>query len=394
MKALKTLTAGAVALVFAVAASAQTVIRITGSTAFRKSTEQAIKDILNPGYTVGYQGTDITKPSQSIHTGTTKVGNNSVIIKTSWTGSSGGLQALAQQSPVILISNWLQNGLTGSGLNTGPYDAPTAADVSMSDSYQASSLFYGTGFTTLRDTPVGVVTFVWVKGSSNDPAIQTSLAGVTNMTPFLARLILSSGAPLSMLTGASTDSGVYIYPLGRDEDSGTRLVTYDEAGFGNFGSPIQYQPTIVSSVITAFAPWPVNTVNGLSYPLGHSGYNSGGLLSTALNAPAASGLVDGFGDKIAFVGYLSTADAASVNSGNNNLAWNGVTYSDAAVREGKYTFWSYEHVMYRPTLGGITKTVADQLATQILTVDGAANGPLISTMNVSRAVEGGVIIHN
>ena len=50
--------------------------------------------------------------------------------------------------------------------------------------------------------------------------------------------------------------------------------------------------------------------------------------------------------------------------------------------------------MYRPTLTGNTKTVADQIASQIKTTDAVQSGVLLSTMNVSRAVEGGVIIHN
>jgi hypothetical protein len=74
--------------------------------------------------------------------------------------------------------------------------------------------------------------------------------------------------------------------------------------------------------------------------------------------------------------------------------WNGVAYSADNVREGKYTCWSYEHLMYRPTLSGSAKTVADQIANQIKTADASVSGILLSTMNVSRSVEGGVIIHN
>jgi hypothetical protein len=50
--------------------------------------------------------------------------------------------------------------------------------------------------------------------------------------------------------------------------------------------------------------------------------------------------------------------------------------------------------MYRNTLTGNAKTVADQLATQIRTVDATVSGVLLSTMNVSRVTEGAVITHN
>ena len=163
---------------------------------------------------------------------------------------------------------------------------------------------------------------------------------------------------------------------------------------GVFGSPIQYQPTIAGGVITSITAWPAHTVNGISFPVGHSGYSSGGTLATALNTPVDSAARDTFGDKIALIAYFGVNDAASVNGGSNNLTYNGVAYSATAVAEGKYTFWSYEHLMYAPTFSGTAKTVADQIGTQISTVDGTASGVLLSSMNVSRTVEGGVIIHN
>lgn len=393
MKALKCLVAAAAAVLSAGLASAQTIVHITGSTAFRKAAHQAIGNILNSGYTVGYSGTDLTKASQAVFTGTTKVGNISVVIKTSWSGSVGGLQSLAQQSPVLTTTTWLQNGLSGPSL-TGPYDAAAPADVTMSDSFQSSTAFNGTGYNTLHDTIVGVVPFVWTKGSSNDATVSASLANVTNVTPLLAKALLSAGVPMSMLTGNTADSSIDVLPVGRDEDSGTRLDAFAESGFGIFSSPLQYNPTITGSTITALVPYPANTVNGISYPVGHSGFNSGGTLATTLNTPVDAAAKDSFGNKFALIGYFGTSDAASVNGGNNNLTYNGVAYSVQNVQEGKYTFWSYEHLMYQTTLSGNTKTVADQIANQILTTDASAAGIVVSTMNVSRAVEGGVISHN
>jgi hypothetical protein len=402
MKPFQQLLAAVSVLAFASIATAQTTtLRITGSTAFRAATVTAVQNILQPGYTFGYNGTSVTGAGQSVFVGTTKVGSLPVVIKCSWSGSVGGVQTIAQQSPAITVANWLSesiNTLTVAGtpaLNSGSiYDSPTGADIAMSDSFQSSTAFSGPGYNTLADTVVGVVPFVWTKGSSNDTAVQASLANFTNMSPLMAKLVLAAGAPLSMFTGTAADSTVYVYAMGRDEDSGTRLTAFAESTFGIFGSPIQYQPTITSGAIASIAPWPAATVLGISYPTGHSGFSSGGTMATNLNTPVATTARDAFSAKFALVAYFGVNDANGVNGGNNNLTYNGVAYSADNVREGKYTFWGYEHLTYRSTLAGNAKTVADQIANQLKTADASVSGVLLSTMHVSRSTEGAVIIHN
>ena len=56
-----------------------------------------------------------------------------------------------------------------------------------------------------------------------------------------------------------------------------------------------------------------------------------------------------------------------------------------AMKEGLYTFWGYEHLMYLPTIDP-QKTVADVLTTEIITTDARLNP---SEMHVSRATDGG-----
>jgi len=379
-------------------ASAQTTLRFTGSTAFRAATVTAIQNVLNSGYTYGYVGSSVNGANQSIFVGTTKVGGLSVIIKCSFAGSVGGVQTIAQQSPVVTTASpYLSesNALTTTGAvitaASGVFDSPANADIAMSDSYQASTAFYGTGYNTLVDNVVGVVPFVWTKGSSKDATVQAALDTVTNITPLQARVLLAGGMPISLLTGKSADSSVYVYPLGRDEDSGTRLVAFAEPAFGIFASPIQYQPTIASGEITSIAAWPAATVLGISYTTGHSGFSSGGTMATNLNTPVAATAVDAFKAKFALIAYFGVNDANGVNTGKNNLTYNGVAYSADAVREGAYSFWGYEHLMYRSTLAGNSKTVADQIAAQIKNTDAAVSGVLLSTMNVSRVTEGAVI---
>jgi hypothetical protein len=401
MNMIKTALAALTALGFVGFASAQsTTIRITGSTAFRAATVSAIQNILSPGYTYGYIGSSVGGANQSTFVGTTKVGNLPVIVKCSFAGSVGGVQTIAQITPVVTTASPYiseTNALTATGLvltaASATFDSPANADIAMSDSYQSSTAFNGPGYNTLTDTVVGVVPFVWTKGSSSDTGVQASLDKVTNITPLLARALLSGGAPLSMFNGVPADSSVFVYAMGRDEDSGTRLTTYAETGFGIFGSPIQYQATITSGAITAIAPYQAQTILGIPYSAGHSGYSSGGTLATTLNTPVSATAVDSFKAKFALFAYFGVNDANGVNGGKNNLTYNGVPYSVAAVAEGLYTFWGYEHVMYRSSLTGNAKTVADQLANQIKNTDAAVSGVLLSAMNVSRVTEGAVITH-
>jgi len=437
MKALlKAFAAGIITVALAGISSAQTVIRISGSTAFRAALNNAIVDIMNPGYLIAGSNTAKESATQLVVSGTTKIGNYPVVIKTSLQGSVGGIQSLAQQSPQITFAGslgWLQTSLattttitaavTASASNTDPA-AP--ADICLADSYQASSFAYGAGFTTLTDKIVGVVPFFYVMGCSNDTAVQTSLSSVTNITAQQVKLLLSAGIPLSLLTGKDADAPVTLYTVGRDEDSGTRLVAFAEPGFGVFGSPVQYLPGFGGSIsntvstspswpaspttttITGLMPYPANTVDGLSFPVGHSGIASGGNVAKAIFTPVDVNARDQFGGKFALVTYLGAGDAQSAIKAPSTafvLNYNGVAGQLAAsgdpipstatnITNGAYTFWSYEHLDYAPTLAGPAKTVADQIQQQILNVEAHYSGVPLSAMNVSRSVEGGVINHN
>ena len=377
-----TMMAGLAVLAIAGSASAQTItIRITGSTAYRGQTHNAIGHILNAGYVFGYSGSSgLSKAGQAEFQGTTVVGNIPVDIKTSWSGSVGGVQTLAQN---LTVATWLAaTNLTVGGVAglTGPYDAAVTADIAMSDSFQGSTAYTSP---TLYSKVVGVVPFQWVRNVGSPVAM-------SNVSSLLAQILLGTGQiPLSQVTGLNADESVLVTALGRDEDSGTRLDAFAESGFGIFTPPFQYQPTIsgtpgAAGTVTGAAPWPINTVNGTAYPVGHSGYSSGGTLATVMGTPGSLAGTGGW-----FITYLLTGDATTaVGLGAATMNYNGVPYSLAAVQEGQYTFWSYEQLMYRTSLAGSGKTVADQLATKLHDVDAAV---LLSGMQVGRTVEGGAV---
>ncbi len=403
MKTFKVLTAGLLALAVAASASAQTKIRIVGSTAFRKATHAAIINILNSP-TAAWTGTasNISGVSSAVIAGTLKSGpsaGQSVVFQLAWSGSTGGIQTVAQQSPAITKS-FLTTGNTMSAISvdgsytfTGGTSGATttesaAADVAMSDTFQGSSIFTGTGYSTLTDQVVGVVVFRWVRG--NATGAPSGFSSMTNITTLLAQNLLNGGLPLSQFSGTTADAAFAVEVLGRDEDSGTRLVSFAEPGFGVQSTPLQYQPTIgtgtLAGTITALNPFPANTVLGISYPVGHSGYSSGGTMAGDLNKPVDASL------STYLIGYLGRSDAATVTNGVA-LTYNGATDTDTNVREGAYTFWSYEHLMYKGTFSGVGKNASDLLATQLHNTDAPASGVNVTTMNVGRNVEGGPVTY-
>src|SRR5258708_22866448 len=175
MKASKTIMAGLLALSVAGMAQAQTVIHITGSTAFRKATMVAIENLM-PGYTTSWysNNTGITSEKNAniaIVSGTMDT-NGSVIFKCSWSGSTGGLQTEVQN---LNVSTWLTN-TTPVGVTTTPvYDPPAPSDVNIADSFHNSSPFTTP---TLTQTKVGVIVFDWVANNG-------SPAAFTNTTSLL-----------------------------------------------------------------------------------------------------------------------------------------------------------------------------------------------------------------
>ena len=405
MKTFKLLLAALLCATCASLANAQTVIRLTGSTAFRANTHTAITHILDAGFTYAYSGANLPGSTYAIFHGT--VAGNSVTIKTSWSGSEGGIKTVSHQDQVLYYANSVA-GTTGGTANVG---TPTGGnsineipDVAMSDSYQSSSAYFGlyrgNTYPTLTESPnspVGVVVFKFIAaktGAGGPPA------GLTNMTSQLARALFGSGQmALSLFTGNHADETFTVFATGRDPDSGTRLICMAEPGLGAQTTVKHYQPqdaannviTTAGGTIDHFAPWPASIVNGTPVNVFNGGYPSGGQQSFAMgnNTPAGTTLVSYMGTNDANTGAIPNgAVEMSYNGvflgGNSSTDYNTVTL----LTEGKYTLWGYEHLYYRSGTAGVVKTVADILANQILTTDSPV---LLSNMKVSRATDGGKV---
>ena len=104
---------------------------------------------------------------------------------------------------------------------------------------------------------------------------------------------------------------------------------------------------------------------------------------------------------------MGTSDAAGVNNGANRLTYNGVAYSKAAVQNGQYSLWGYQHLYARSGLSatkltlvkGTTKPAdpikSNGLANAIDTaLSTSANNVQLSTMKVGRSSDGSPIFPN
>jgi len=346
----------------------------------------------------GYTGASFTGATEAIITGTTTAaaGSVPVIIKTAWSGSVGGVFTVVTQGPVPnpaanppITAGWLVNTtptLPGGAPNAPlTFDPPVTADIAMSDSFQSSTPYTSPA---LHDTVVGVVPFVWVRNNG-------APATLSNMTNQLAKAVLNNpGIPLSQFTANPADAATLVYASGRNNDSGTRLDAFAESFFGVGTAPVQVDGsgTTDPAADTVVAGAWVAGVDGIAFWDAAAGYSSGGTLASEMNATGSNTVLPGW-----LVTYLGINDSNSVNGGANDMTYDGVAYSVPAVQQGEYSFWSYEHLLYRVAPGPNpllppASTVANALATQIHNVNAANSGIVVTTMTVGRAVEGGVIV--
>jgi len=409
--------ASALALFGSQAFAATFTVHVAGSSAFRAATENAIVRALTSP-TAAFLGSSLAGASQATFQG--GVGADTFIVECAWTGSASGVQTVQTGAQVSITFNgtagdtthvWISaagntfaaatvgaSGPTGGQAltaATAAYDPAAAADWGMTDVFQATTPFKG----TLVDTRVGVVPF---KFCVNNGA-PVSLA---NITPQLAQALFSNqfGLPLALFTGLNADETKLVFPIGRDADSGTRLASMAESRVGTTNLLLQQAPMnaagqiigLTYSGVVAAGPvasqdlFPAAVINGISYSAGDTGYASGGQLANALKATGSLAAVGGY-----YLSYLGLNDAASaITGGAHELTYNGVAYSATAVQEGQYTFWSYEHLIYKTSYTGTPKTFADTVANNIITTDAPISGLALSSMKVVRSNDGGLVTNN
>jgi len=405
MKNLKLITASLLALAAAGSAFAADLgtVHLTGSSAFRSATLNATKALFKTSgahpLKYGWAGSgSFTGSTYAIFDGELLTGDT-VIIATNFTGSAAGIQAIVQTAPVLSIPylNTAYASLSTGGTSGLATPVVTAtSDIAMSDVQVGLTPFQrdtDKGVVSPVDAPVGVIPFYWVANNGSNAAI-------TNITNQMGKAVGAGGIPLSFWTGNNADTGL-VRVVGRNADSGTRLTAYEEADYGAATPVTQYQPTPVSNTvtggtITGLQLYPAETVLGITFGAGKSGYSSGGTLANQFQRPSAAG--------INFVGYVGRSDAiAAISSGTGRLlSYNGVlapltgtqAQLDAPFINGTYSFWSYEQMYITDDHAGsgdAVETVSELLATQIKTVNASASGIPLSDMKVLRSGEGQVI---
>ena len=483
MKSVKSLLAlaaifGAATTASAVPSATATVLRLTGSSAYRTP-------LMNQLYAMMYHSGSEPLAAADDGTGAAKAFNAStyafvwghigtatgteVIFELNFSGSAAGVQAVVQNATVntlfpvdTLADAGYAQVITSSSMATLPtivgHTQSVPADATMSDAAQAATPFLKP---SLTDNQVAIVTFDWVanKGlatpatssshtavttagsatvvldsttgvgagytiigtnipsttvASVDSATQITLAApfsgvldsataavavtitapanpLTNMTPQLAQSVFSAGqASLSLFTGNAADESLNVFAIGRNPDSGTRITAFAESAVGISSQVEQYQPTFASGVVSSQTLWPAETVVGISFGTGTSGYSSGSGLVAPLKCTTDA--IGGY-----YVTYLGISDALSAASGGGKiLTYNGVPFSTKNVTEGKYTFWSYEHLDYLSSLASPKKNLATTFVNTLVGLATAGNGSSIklSDMKVVRLVDGGTVTQN
>jgi hypothetical protein len=357
MKFTTRLLTAAAALMLASTASADVTIYLTGSTAFRGATSNAIKNLFSSlsgtgsyndgttnhtGVTYGYvyDGSSFTGASHQMFIGTVTGITGTVVVKTSWSGSLQGIQSLDQPATVtnaFFDYPWVNGSVVVSSGGTNNTTAGLTNDhsnatLAMADNTQGATPFNNT---TLTDNEVGIVPFVFVAGYS-------APSGVTNVTPQLAQALWESGycsAALFTNNAADQDNsgGTRIYAAGRDPLSGTRLNTFAETGIGINTAPAQYQyvsaPTGTNPITSIeLVPADSTLLTPVGQNPGETGFSSGGTLANMMRYAMPSITFGGRTGKACFVTYLGESDAVTAvqtgtaGSGNGRLlTYNGVS---------------------------------------------------------------------
>ncbi len=402
---IKHLFAGALALGFASSAMAQTTeITITGATAFRQATMQAIFNAYNSvGGGLGssfnvahdFTGNNVSQliaSNKAIFIGTFPGITGTTIVRTSFNGSAEGLNAIAGNNDPSFLT-------TAAVLNTGAVQGATTSPTStlrpkfsFSDVYQSSTPIDNETLNPVGSSAVGVVTFAMV-------ANEGAPSNLTNVTIQQARALWQAGIqPLSLFTGDPADAATLVFATGRNDGSGTRASYLSEWGYGVANLVQQYIVTTAgqatSGVISAITLVPAsgNGTGNLACPDGtgnastlwgntadgNGGYRS----SSALRGIMArtSSLVDVYDGvnqtplaedlNILLLTWLSTADSQNAAAnGAKVLAFNGVQVTPLAssdvnnyngtgfnqadfekITSGTYSAWNYQHLYHHGSL--------------------------------------------
>jgi hypothetical protein len=447
MKLTKYLAGFAAFALISTAAQADVTVNITGATAYRSATLNAIKAqylaATTPSFRFAHDiadGTSFNGSTRSIFIGNYPGVSGTTTIRCCFTGSVEGVRALApgytDPSPPTYYQTSLLDGVTASATGaelpaqgtTGVAALGGISDIAFSDVSKASTPF---GAYPLQGGNCGVIVFVPVASNGSS---------ITNVTSQQFRALLTKGfQPLSLFTGLATDTEK-VFATGRNDGSGTRTTLLAETGYGYTKTVKQYVTNISSTdglALDTIQLVPVGGVNVGSGLVGQStknastiwgqnvagngGYDSGSTLRGDLAKTGLSVHVldetgaDAFGApiKLTLLTWISAGDAVtSRNGGAYVCAFNGVRLNDfgnalkggtyekilsdadkGKIYNGSYTGWGYERLYRRndATSGDIVTVYTDIKNALLVPANLGSAGLVIGDMHVSRSVDGGTV---
>ena len=241
MKIKKITLATLLGLGLVASASAVNFVYVTGSTAFRSA---AFNGITNSFDAV---------PSVATRDGSAASGNNAnwmlfhgnvggveTWVNCHWSGSEDGVAGVAQpgSNPTYYLKTDGTVAFTISSAVPGASETnstPTVPDLAFTDSSQAVSLtktpaLVKMGTNASPSGKVGVVPFVWVKNKNTNPS--NSWTHLTNMSDVGGRVALAGPNIAALFTGDPSDTNQFVYAVGRNNRSGTRVDTLAATRYG------------------------------------------------------------------------------------------------------------------------------------------------------------------
>jgi hypothetical protein len=445
-----TLTLAAAALALGSTGFAQTnIVNITGATAFRTATLDAIKNRFTNAGAVLKMAHDssgsFNAANLAIFEGTFNGIPGTTIVRCSFNGSVEGIDALVNSptaDPSYLATNTLSSvtaiaggNNVGNGVSNVATPIETAqSHIAFSDVSRAATPFKNASLQPAGSASIaGVVTFTMV-GNNSFPSNSVTSISAQNFRAMLA----NDGIAMSQVTGLTNDATNRVYATGRNDGSGTRTTYMAETGHGITTTVRQF---IVGSIngattnITRIYKVPAGGTNaaltsagntGLSVSnastiwgqnlAGNGGYASGSSLRSDLGRSSTNVVIyDADGtvlrtNNIALVSWLSTSDARAARTnalGAAILGYNGIRLDGLATNgaisaadtnkivRGAYTAWSFQQMYRRSDLTATNQPpvfVYNQIKNVLNTANLQNTGIPISVMTVvTRPTDGGIV---
>jgi len=377
---------GVLALSFATSVFADVTVDITGATAFRAATLDAIKAKFEASgaafqYSHDQAAGGFNGATKSLWKGTFPGVTGVTTIRTSFNGSVEGIRALVDSpaSDPSYYTDIAGNLVTAAAIGGGETHKDTVGFAKTSATSQSEIAF--------SDVSKAVTPYASIALQPSNPAcgvvVFTMLTNegspITNVTAQQFRALATSGfTPLSMFTGDAADT-TNVFLTGRNDGSGTRTTYMAETGVGVTTQIKQYVTVDSSSTaLEAIQEVPATGTNdtdlvtaGIQLPAGsdikayddgpqsitqlaanastvwgqdvdgNGGYSSGSTLRTDMGKTGTSGVTvfdatgaDAFGSTVRadLVTWLSLNDAVTAR-GNGAIfcGYNGVKLDDIAV---------------------------------------------------------------